>query len=324
MRGSSACRPPPTRAKTSKSLSGRGGRGLALGLFLGVLTFAFYMIGSNRSFGYDAAATFANFVATPSIWDAFAVRSVIPTIPIAEVATNDHVLISLLSHAVYSISGSRSEAVYRLLPALAAGGTVMVSTTALARRFGLLAGACAGLYIATNPLFVENSRDLRGYSLAALGSVVATLILAGRWTRWRLAAYAVMMGLAISAQLFAGVVLLCHVAWIATRLSRADLVRLLPAWIRAAAIGVAANANIQVVELTQHGLPATLFYPTFPRDLIFFLVGAPVLLPMGLWLATAGLGMWTQRRQAWLWAATGVVAAVVLVFWLGLRPAVFL
>ena len=281
------------------------------------------MIGSNRSFGYDAAATFANFVATPSIWDAFAVRSVIPTIPIAEVATNDHVLISLFSHAVYSISGSRSEAVYRLLPALAAGGTVTVSTTALSRRFGLLAGACAGVYIATNPLFVENSRDLRGYSLAALGSVVATLILAGRWTRWRLVAYAVVMGLAISAQLFAGVVLLCHVAWIATRRSRGDLVRLLPAWIGAAAIGVAANANIQVVELTQHGLPATLFYPTFPRDLIFFLVGAPVLLPMGLWLATAGLGIWTQRRQAWLWAATGVVGAVVVVFWLGLRPAFF-
>src|SRR2546430_2466234 len=209
MRGSSACRPPPTRAKTSKSLSGtsakgiaapphlwggglkgrRGGRGLALGVLLGLLTFAFYMIGSNRSFGYDAAATFANFVATPSIWDAFAVRSVIPTIPIAEVATNDHVLISLLSHAVYSVTGSRSETVYRFLPALAAGGTVAVSTTALARRFGLLAGACAGLYIATNPLFVENSRDLRGYSVAALGSVVAPLILAGRWPRWRPAPY---------------------------------------------------------------------------------------------------------------------------------------
>ena len=53
--------------------------------------------------------------------------------------------------------------------------------------------------------------------------------------RLRLAAYAVVMGLAISAQLFAGVVLLCHLAWIATRRSRADLVRLLPAWIGAAA-----------------------------------------------------------------------------------------
>src|SRR5260370_2216848 len=114
------------------------------------------MIGSNRSFGYDAAASFANFIATPSMWDAFAVRSVIPTIPVSQVATNDHVLVSLVSHAIYSVTGSRSEVVYRLLPALAAGGTVGLATTALARRFGLLAGVCAGLYIATDPLFLHN------------------------------------------------------------------------------------------------------------------------------------------------------------------------
>ena len=64
------------------------------------------MLGSNRSFGYDAAASFANFIATPSLLDAFAVRSVIPTIPVAQVATNDHVLLSLLSHLIYSVTGS--------------------------------------------------------------------------------------------------------------------------------------------------------------------------------------------------------------------------
>src|SRR5438105_5754756 len=150
MRGSSACRPPPTRAKTSKSLSRKPGRPeLLTGALLGVATFAVYMIGSNRSFGYDAAATFANFVATPSLWDAFAVRSVIPTIPVTQVATNDHVLVSLLSHLIYSATGSRSEVVYRLVPALAGGVTVGLSTGVLVRRFGVLAGACAGLYIAT-------------------------------------------------------------------------------------------------------------------------------------------------------------------------------
>src|SRR5690349_16911410 len=197
MRGSSACRRPRTPVKTSKSLSRnlprlrgstRRSRGMGLsrksssaaGAILGVLTFAVYMIGSNRSFGYDAAATFANFVATPSLWDAFAVRSVIPTIPVTQVATNDHVLVSLLSHVIFSLSGSRNEVVYRVIPALAAGGTVGISTTVLARRFGLLAGVCAGLFIATDPLFVDNSRDLRGYSLAALGSVVGTLLLGRR------------------------------------------------------------------------------------------------------------------------------------------------
>ena len=292
-----------------------------VGLLLGIATFAAYMIGSNRSLGYDAAASFANFIATPSIWDAFAVRSVIPTIPVTQVATNDHVLLSLLSHFIYSATGTRSEVVYRLLPALAAGATVGVSTAALARRFGILAGICAGLFIATDPLFVDNGRDIRGYSLAALGSVIATLILSSRWTRGRLIAYALIMGLSISAQLFAGVVLLCHVAWMLTRRSRPELVRLAPAWFVSLLIGVAANANIQFIEFTQHGLPAPMFYPTFPSDLVFFLLGAPVLLPIGLWLSSAGLGLWLQRREPWLWATIAVLAAVVLVLWLVLRPA---
>ena len=291
-----------------------------VGLLLGIATFAAYMIGSNRSLGYDAAASFANFIGTPSIWDAFAVRSVIPTIPVTQVATNDHVLLSLLSHFIYSATGTRSEVVYRLLPALAAGATVGASTAALA-RFGILAGICAGLFIATDPLFVDNGRDIRGYSLAALGSVIATLILSSRWTRGRLIAYALIMGLAISAQLFAGVVLLCHVAWMLTRRSRPELVRLAPAWFVSLLIGVAANANIQFIEFTQHGLPAPMFYPTFPSDLVFFLLGAPVLLPIGLWLSSAGLGLWLQRRKPWLWATIAVLAAVVLVLWLVLRPA---
>src|SRR5438445_1945809 len=322
MRGSSACRPRPTRAKTSKSLSGTSAnRSLLTGALLGVATFAVYMIGSNRSFGYDAAATFANFVATPSLWDAFAVRSVIPTIPVTQVAGNDHVLVSLLSHVIYSATGSRNEVVYRLLPAFGGGATVGLSTGVLVRRFGFLAGLCAGLYIATDPLFVDNSRDLRGYSLAALGSVAGTVLLAGPRTRWRLVGYAVVMGPALAAHLFAAVVLLCHLTWILTRRSWPRLRQLAPAWIAAALIGLGANAHIQVMEYTQHGLPPPVFYPTYPRDLILFIIGAPVLLPVGLWLAAAGLGLWTQRRAAWLWASLAVIAAAVLVLWLGLKPA---
>ena len=278
------------------------------------------MVGSNRSLGYDAAATFANFVATPSLWDAFAVRTVIPTIPVEQVATNDHVLLSLLSHVVYSLTGSRSEVVYRVLPALAGGATVGVSTAVLVRRFGMVAGLCAGLFVATDPLFVDNSRDVRGYSLAALGSVIGTLLVGGRWTGGRLAAYALVMGLAIAAQLFAAVVLLCHAAWVLVA-RRDETPHLLPAWLGAAAIGAAANAGIYVTELTRHGLPPPYFNPAFPRDTVLFLVGAPVLLPVGVWLATAGLGMWTQRLRLWLWTTVGVLAVVVAMLWLGVRPA---
>jgi hypothetical protein len=298
-----------------------GKKAVAAGVLLGVATAAVYLIGSNRSFGYDAAATFANFVATPSMWDAFAVSTVLPSIPLKSVASNDHVLLSLISHLIYSTTGSRSEVVYRLVPALAAGGVVGVTATALAQRFGVLAGAAAGLFVATDPIFVETSRDLRGYSLAALGCVLATVILAGRWTRWRLVAYSLLIGLAIAAQLFAGVVLLMHVAWIVTRRSWPQLGRLAPAWVAAAVIGVAANANIQVIELLQHGYPPSVFYPTFARDLLLFLLGAPVLIPLGLWLATAGLGVWVLRGQPWLWAGIAVVVVVVGALWVGLRPA---
>jgi hypothetical protein len=205
---------------------------------------------------------------------------------------------------------------------------VGVSATVLARRFGLLAGACAGLFIATNPMFVENSRDLRGYSLAAILALLSTLVLVnslslkgrGLGSGARVA-YALLLGLAIATHLFVIVVLGVHVVWIAMRRSRVDLKRLGPAWVAALAIGVAANANIEVMEFVQHGFPPSLFNPAFPLYLVLFLVGAPVLLPLGVWLSTAGLGLWAARREPRVWAAVAVVAVVVAILWLVLQPA---
>jgi hypothetical protein len=295
---------------------------------LGVATTAVYLIGSGRSFGYDAAATFGNFVATPHLIDAFAVHSAVPTMALKSIASNDHVFLSLISHVIYSLTGTRSEVVYRLVPAVAAGGTVGVSAVALARRFGLLAGACAGLFIATNPMFVENSRDLRGYSLAALLALLATLVLVNSLSpkgrglgRGAGVGYALLLGLAIATHVFVIVVLGGHVVWIALRRSWPDIKRFLPTWIAALAIGVAANANIEVMEFVEHGFPPSLFSPAFPLYLVLFLVGAPVLLPVGLWLSTAGLGLWAARREPRVWAAVAVVAIVVAILWLVLQPA---
>ena len=282
------------------------------------------MVGSNRSFGYDAAASFANFIATPSLWDAFAIRSVIPTIPVTQVATNDHVLLSFLSHLVYSATGSRSEVVYRILPALGGGATVAVATAYLVRQFGLAAGLAAGVFIATDPMFVDNSRDLRGYSLAALGCVAGTLLLGGGRRPPELrrrVAYALVMGLAIAAQLFAAVVLLCHAAWLLSAGRRDRALAFTPAWVAAAALGAAANASIYYLELTRHGLPPPLFNASFPLELALFLTGAPVLLAVAVWVPALGLGLWTVRREPAAWIVVGVVAVVVVVLWAAVRPA---
>ncbi len=293
-----------------------------VGIVLGVLTTAAYLIGAGRSFGYDAAATFASYVATPNLIDAFAVHAVLPSVPLKTIASNDHVFLSLMSHVIYSLTGSRSEVVYRLVPAVAAGGTVGLSAAALSMRFGVLAGASAGLFIATNPIFVENSRDLRGYSLAALLALAASLMLIrGSWTRWRLAAYAALLGLAIATHVFAIVVLLVHVVWIGLRRSWPELTQLAPAWIAAFVIGAAANANIEFMELVRHGFPPSLYHPTFPVDLVLFLLGGPVVLAVGLWLSAVVLGLWAARREPWVWAAIAVVTVVVGVLWLVLQPA---
>jgi uncharacterized membrane protein len=275
-------------------------------------------------FGYDSAVTFANFIATPSLLDAFAVSTQQPTIPLAQIAGNDHVLISLISHLVYSLTGTRSEVVYRLVPALAAGGAVGVTTTALAERFGLAAGLSAGLFVATNPMFVENGRDLRGYSLAALCGVLATVLFLRYSSPTRskkvLALYGALLGLAIAAHVFAGLVLVAHLLWVVVRRSWPEFRRLLPAWILAGVIALAANGYILWVDVTEHGFLPKQFDPTFPRDLVLYLLGAPSLLALGLWLSAAGLGLWALRKERLFWVALGLAAAAAALLWLVVQP----
>lgn len=274
-------------------------------------------------FGYDSAVTFANFIATPSFVDAFAVHTQQPTIPLAQIAGNDHVLVSLVSHLIYTLSGSRSEVLYRLVPALAAGGTVGVSAWALATRFGLLAGASAGLFIAADPMFVDNSRDLRGYSLAALCTVLATVLFFMpeklRRRRWLLL-YGALLGLAIAAHAYAGLVLVAHVLWVLSKRSWPDFRHLIPAWAVASVIAVGANGYILWVDATQHGFLPKLFDPTFPRDVVLYVLGAQSLFAIGFWLSTAGLGLFVVRRERLVWISVALLVLTVLLLWLVIQP----
>src|SRR5438445_13688171 len=96
------------------------------GILLGEATAGAYLIGSGRSFGYDAAATFANYVATPNLVDAFAVHSALPSIPLKYIPSKDHVFLSLVSHGFSSLMGSRREFVYRRMTEPVAVGRVWV------------------------------------------------------------------------------------------------------------------------------------------------------------------------------------------------------
>ncbi len=291
-----------------------------IGIALGAATAVAYLIGSGRVFGYDSAVTFANFIATPNLLDAFAIHSQQATIPLAQIAGNDHVLVSLWSHLIYSLTGTRSEVVYRLLPAIAAGATAGVTAAVLVERFGVAAGVSAGLYVATNPMFVENSRDLRGYSVATLFGLLATILFFGKWTRWRLVLYGLLLGLAIAAHAYAGLVLVAHLLWIVARRSWGDLPRLAPAWALAAAIAVAANGYIVWVDVSQHGFLPKQFTDGFPSDLLFYLLGAQSLLAIGLWLSAAGLGLWALRRERLVWVAAALVIATAAALWLVIEP----
>jgi len=293
---------------------------VAVGIALGVATAAAYLIGSGRVFGYDSAVTFANFIATPNLLDAFAIHSQQATIPLAQIAGNDHVLVSLWSHLIYSLTGTRSEVVYRVLPAIAAGATAGVTAAVLVGRFGVAAGVSAGLYVATNPMFVENSRDLRGYSVATLFGLLATILFFGKWTRARLVLYGLLLGLAIAAHAYAGLVLVAHLLWIVGRRSWGDLPRLAPAWALAAVIAVAANGYIIWVDVSQHGFLPKQFTGGFPSDLLFYLLGARSLLAIGLWLSAAGLGLWALRRERPVWVALALVIATAAALWLVIEP----
>ena len=121
----------------------------------GTGAWVFYWIGSSRAFSYDGAVSVKNFIATPSVFDAFR----------KHVVFNNHPLLSFLEHLVFDATGSRSEMVIRVLPVTFAAATIGLTLWLLCRPFGMRA-VCAGtLLLAVNPVFLGNAREVRGYRL---------------------------------------------------------------------------------------------------------------------------------------------------------------
>lgn len=134
---------------------------------LAALCAAVYFVAPGRSLDYDSSITVGLFV-RPRGW----------TTPLVSTDVfNNHTLFSLVEWCVWH-AGGRSEAALRVAPILFAAATVWVLVAWVQRRWGALPAVAAGAVLIANPMFATLSRDVRGYSLATLGLVVATCWLA--------------------------------------------------------------------------------------------------------------------------------------------------
>ena len=291
------------------------------GVIAGCLTTAVYLVGSGRAFSLDSAITFANFVATPSLREVFGGRTAIEHSMRSQTGINDHVLVSLLSHIIWMATGSHSEWLYRVLPAVAAGIAVGLVCAFLVRRFGLLAGLTATVFMAADPLWVLNSRELRGYSLMVTFVLLATgLLLRRRMTGLQVIAYGALMALAIASHLMAGIVILIHLTYVAV-VQRQRVLTLLPAWAGATAVGLAFNfLAIQNALEVLGGLSKGQFQPDAPKEIVLFLLGAPYPLAVAFWIIMVGVGAITLRHTSWFRAEALMLVSLVAVLWLLVHP----
>ncbi|MGH9263530.1 MAG: glycosyltransferase family 39 protein [Acidimicrobiales bacterium] len=271
----------------------------AVGALDGGAAALLYSIGWARAFSFDASRTVGQFVATPSLADAF-----------RQDRFNNHPLFSALDHLVYRATGSQDERVLRVLPIALGALAVALVAAAVARRFGPLAGHVAGATLAVNAMAVRQFREVRGYALVTLAAVVATLLLFRmlrdhRPRPWLLLAYALALAAAVCTHLFAAALLPVH-ALVAVGARRSP-VRLVVPWAAAVAVGVAIQWPAIVDGLSRP--PRYVFAPTFPLRLGANLLGGPALAGMAV-LVVVG---WTVLRdRRWLpWVVIGTTAMVV-------------
>ncbi|MBV8303586.1 MAG: glycosyltransferase family 39 protein [Acidimicrobiia bacterium] len=278
----------------------------ALGIATAALTAAFYEIGSGRAFGWDASNTVRHFVATPSLLDPF--RS--------QIGFNNHVLFSGLDHIVFTVFGSQDERLLRVLPIVVAAAAVGLLTYEVGRRLGAPAGIVAGAVVATNPIAIQEFREVRGYSLLVLFAVISTQLFVRLRaqqspSRRLVAAYCLVSGLGVATHLYMVAVLMTQAA-IAVR----DL-RSLRIWLPRLAAAIVLGVAVAAVPLRQGFATPNIrtFQPWFPLTVSYDLLGGEgvaftFLVPVVL------VGLWRLRRNADLHRALATVALVVIGAWL--------
>ncbi len=291
---------------TATPSRGRFGSPALVGVVDASAAAVLYSIGWDRAFSFDASRTVAQFVATDSTGDVF-----------GQDRFNNHPLMSLLEHLVFSATGSQDERVLRVLPIVFGAAAVGLVGAAVGRRFGPVAGHVSGATLAVNAMAMRQFREVRGYALVTLAAVVATLILF-RLLRQRpsvtmlpwLALYAVAVAVAVGTHLFAVVIVPVHALVVIG--SGRPLSHWIPVWVPALGAGLLVQWPAIVDGLSTP--PRYMFAPSFPLRLGANLLGGPSAAGM---LVLVVLGWTVLRARPWVsWCLVGtgmIVAAAWLI-----------
>jgi hypothetical protein len=158
----------PAVAASSPSLprtwAFRSTRRLAVGCGLGITLPLLWLLSADtgRSYNYDESVAVGTIISTGSPLRALT----------HQILFNNHPLFAAVQSGWWAL-GARTEAVQRVPPIAYGVAAVAMLTVWLAVRWGAAAAMAGGAVLASNPMFVDLARTVRGYSLTVLASVMA-------------------------------------------------------------------------------------------------------------------------------------------------------
>lgn len=288
-------------------MSASAARTAAVCALTGATFLALALPGLGSSFTYDESVTVGYFVRAPTFVDAVT----------SQIVFNNHPAFTAVAWLVDALGGT-TEAWMRAPAVLAGVACVIVVARFATERFGLVPGLAAGAFVATNPLFVELSRQARGYSLAALAVAASSVLVArtsGAWSRPLPATYSAAVAVGLLAHLYVAIAIAAHGAYVLGFGDRVVLGR----WFRWSVVGGAAAVIGYLPMLDTMAAAAEArkgaFVPDFPGQVAEALFG-----PVGLGalaIATIAVGAALTPR---ILPSIAVAALLVGFVWIVLQP----
>jgi hypothetical protein len=272
------------------------------------------VINIGRSFNYDEGITYLFFVNGGSPWKALT----------TQVVFNNHQMFSAIQAIAWRI-GLVGETSQRLLPVMWGASAVGLLTWWVGRRTDAFAGAFAGLVLLANPIFVQEFRALRGYSLASMAVLVAAIATERSWrdhrTRWLVVA-SIAMVIAVTTHTYSALPIMI-VAVVTAVLGRLRVAHVI-AWLLAMLSTFLVQLPLLDDTRRNSAARGTRYMPAFARRVVEVYLGDDRVVVIILAVLSA-VGLWTLARRsrrvaAALAASIGLVATAVLLLWQVIEP----